>query len=137
MARIELFPFRYRDPLTRRWVRARYKASIDDIARHHAEWEVIGPAEVRTPIGGWFSPYRNLVTHAELRRIEEPPVQMNPHLAEPPAIDGAECFLAGLFLRRYVTYCARRKRYAHMQGAARLHREIVEAWNGIAHSTPT
>jgi hypothetical protein len=30
-----------------------------------------------------------------------------------------------LFLRRYVTYCARRRRYAQMQGAARLHRKIA------------
>jgi len=29
-----------------------------------------------------------------------------------------------LFLRRYVTYCARRRRYAQMQGAAQLHAEL-------------
>ena len=117
-------------------MRARYKASIDDIALHHAEWEVTGPAEVRIPIRGWFSPYRNLIAHAELRRIEEPPLQMNPHLAKPPAIDGTESFLAGLFLRRYVTYCARRKRYAQLQGAARLHREIASAHGGIRDNSP-
>jgi len=29
-----------------------------------------------------------------------------------------------MFLRRYVTYCARRRRFAQMEGAARLRREI-------------
>ena len=36
------------------------------------------------------------------------------------AVDGLEAFLVKVFLRRYVTYCARRKLYAQMQGAARL-----------------
>jgi len=31
-----------------------------------------------------------------------------------------ERFLLFVFLRRYVTYCARRRRYAAMEGAARL-----------------
>jgi hypothetical protein len=34
---------------------------------------------------------------------------------------------AGLFLRRYITYYARRKRYAATQGAAVLHREVADA----------
>jgi hypothetical protein len=45
---------------------------------------------------------------------------MQPHLAEPPTIDELEAFMTMLFLRRYVTYWTRRKRYAQMQGAARL-----------------
>jgi len=36
-----------------------------------------------------------------------------------------EYFLKALFLRRYVTYCARRQRYAQMEGAARLLSEIA------------
>ena len=55
--------------------------------------------------------------------FERPP-QINPHLERPPAIDSVECFLTTLFLRRYVTYCARRRYYAQMQGAARLLSEI-------------
>jgi hypothetical protein len=43
---------------------------------------------------------------------------------KPPAIDRIECFLLAVFLRRYITYCARRRRFAQMEGAARLHREI-------------
>ena len=35
-----LYPFRYRSPLTGRWINARYKATREDIAADHAEWEV-------------------------------------------------------------------------------------------------
>jgi hypothetical protein len=132
MPRVELFAFRYRDPRTGRWLRARYKATLDDIARRHAEWGVTGPAEIRTPIGRWFNPYQKLVTHAELQRLEEPPLTMNPHHDRPPGIDQVECAMVALFLRRYVTFCARRKRYAEMQGAAKLHREIIETWRVVA-----
>ena len=43
MPRLELFPFRYRDRLTGKWVRARYVAERHEIARRYAEWEIIGP----------------------------------------------------------------------------------------------
>jgi len=59
------------------------------------------------------------VPHAELVGMEELPPEMQPQLAEPPRWD-SEAFLAGLFLRRYVTFCARQRRYAQMNGAARL-----------------
>ena len=50
--------------------------------------------------------------------------EFQPHLAEPPAIDATEIGLLRLFLRRYVTYCARRRRYASMNGAVRLFAEL-------------
>ena len=123
---VELYRFRYRDPLTGRWVKARYKATPKEIAARHTEWEITGPAEIRTPIGGAFDPYR-VVPHAQLKRLEEPvpQIQINPHLERPPAIEASECFLVVLFLRRYATYCARRRRYAQMYGAARLHDELI------------
>jgi len=37
-----------------------------------------------------------------------------------------------LFLRRYVTYCARRQRYAQMQGATRLLIELIQVLTGEA-----
>ena len=95
MPRVECFPFRFRDPVTGKWVRARY-----------------------------FSPWR-VTPHAEVMRMFEPPLQINPHLAKPPAMDAPELFLAALFLRRYITYCARRRHLAEMQGAARLLEELV------------
>ena len=43
----------------------------------------------------------------------------------PPAIDATERFLLRLFLRRYITWCARRRRFAAMNGAARLFEQVV------------
>jgi ABC-type dipeptide/oligopeptide/nickel transport system permease subunit len=53
-------------------------------------------------------------------------------LERPPTIDAAECFLTSLFLRRYIAYCARQRRYAHMHGAGRLFREITVAFDALA-----
>jgi hypothetical protein len=127
---VELFPFRYLDPMTGRWVKARYKATQDEIAARHAEWEITGPAEVRSPIGRSFHPYP-VVAHAELIRLLEPVPQVNPHLARPPSLDRTECWLVSLLLRRYATYCARSGRYAQMQGAARLHDEVVATMQAL------
>src|SRR4051812_40213922 len=53
-------------------------------------------------------------------RMHELPPEMQPRLAKPPTMDEAEALLVALFLRRYVTYCARQRRYSQMNGAARL-----------------
>jgi hypothetical protein len=53
-----LYPFRARDPLTGKWYRARYKAERQEIAARYGEWEIIGPAEIRHPVGEAFSPWR-------------------------------------------------------------------------------
>jgi len=63
---------------------------------------------------------------------ENPPEDDPPPVEEPPvedlsALDRLERFLVLVFLRRYVTYCARRRRYAAMNGAARLHAKLVSA----------
>ena len=60
-----------------------------------------------------FNPYR-VVQYPEVKRLQEPAPRVNPHLDRPPAIDAAECFLIGVFLRRYVSYCGRRRRFAQM-----------------------
>jgi hypothetical protein len=87
----------------------------------HAEWEIAGPAEVRLPIRGSFHPYC-AVPHVDVKRLEEPAPQINPHLERPSTLDAVEYFLTSLFLQRYVTYCARHRRYAQTQGApARRH----------------
>ncbi len=114
-----LYPFRFRDPLTGKWVRARYKASRSDLEKRYAEWEITGPGEMRHDVGGSFNPHRKLIAHDELKRVSEPPLELHPNL------DGAELSLVRLFLRRYVTYCARRGRYAQMNGAANLLKEIA------------
>ena len=56
----EVFPFRYRDPRTGKWVKARYKATPDEIAARYTEWELIGPGEVRRPSTGYFNPMRRV-----------------------------------------------------------------------------
>ena len=44
--RLELFPFRHRDPVTGTRVRARYHAELHAIAKRHVEYENIGPPEI-------------------------------------------------------------------------------------------
>src|SRR5262245_23884730 len=97
--RFELFPFRFRDPRTGRWVRARYRATLAEIKARYREWEIDGPAEVRAGM-----PVQMFQAH--LPRMDDKPLELQPHLAMPPAIDATERFLLRLFLRRYVT-CAR------------------------------
>jgi hypothetical protein len=45
MARLELFPFRFRDPRTGKWIRARYLAELPEIQRRYSERELT--AEIR------------------------------------------------------------------------------------------
>jgi len=106
--------------------RARHVAECHEIAAQHTEWEIIGPPEIRDVNGHarHFHPYR-MIEHTELMRLQEPQPQINPHLEQPPAIDAAERFLVSVFLGRYVTYCARRRRLAQMQGAVGLYSEIA------------
>ena len=137
--RLELFPFRCRDALTGKWKRARYVAERHVIAERYAEFEIIGPPEIREidPDVRMHNP--------ELQRLrvaprpkkdppdEEPPIDdpppQEPPVDDPPGedpaeLDGLERFLLLVFLRRYVTYCARRRRFAAMNGAARLFAEL-------------
>jgi hypothetical protein len=124
--RLELYPFRYRDPATGKWVRARYRATQQEIARRYAEHEITGPPEIREIGEGarYFNPHFKLTTNTELRRYSDLPPELQPHLATPPGIDAVEATLVRVFLRRYVTYCARRRRFAAMNGAARLFAEV-------------
>src|SRR4051812_7654951 len=131
MGRVELFVFRFRDPVTGRWVRARYRAARDEIEQRYVEYEIIGPAEVRDgdAHAPRFTPHGKRAPDAAPPRAipvraDHPVAEFQPHLAQPPAIDSTEIALLQLFLRRYVTYCARRRRYASMNGAARLFAEL-------------
>ena len=54
--KIELYSFRYYDPLRRRWVRARYRARISEIAARYAEYRVEGSPEIRSGSSGQFDP---------------------------------------------------------------------------------
>jgi len=121
---LTLFPFRYRDPATGKWIRARYKATVEEIAQRHAQWEIAGPPESRSGNAAMFRPHYRVVAHAELKRLEDVAPMLDPNRALPPAIDTLEADLVRVFLRRYVRFCARTRRYAAMQGAARLYAEL-------------
>ena len=47
MATLALYPFRYRDTLSGKWVRARHKMQVPELQRHYADWEIIGAPEIR------------------------------------------------------------------------------------------
>jgi hypothetical protein len=87
-----------------------------NLTARYTEWEITGPAEVREidPAALPFTPHLQSPLDAALRRYSERPPELR------PAIDAAEAFLLTVFLRRYVTNCARRRRFAAMNGAARL-----------------
>ena len=54
-----LYEFRYRCRLRKRWVKARYRATVEEICERYVEWETIGEPEVRQsdPNAGYFSPW--------------------------------------------------------------------------------
>ena len=86
--RLGLLHFRYRDARTGKWIRARYRADWDEIAARYADWEIIGPAEIRDvePGARYFTPHKSPLD-AALRRYAERPPELQ------PAIDAAEAFL--------------------------------------------
>jgi hypothetical protein len=55
---IVLFRFRFRDPVSGKWTRARYAAERAQIAARYAEWETVGAPEIRQRTGAAFSPWR-------------------------------------------------------------------------------
>jgi hypothetical protein len=59
--RLLLYAFRYKSPVTGKWVKARYVAELHEIReRHGDEFELIGEPEVREVRDAWmsFNPYR-------------------------------------------------------------------------------
>ena len=61
-----------------------------------------------------FNPY----TARRAATLTVSDIALQPHRERPPAIDRLERCLVARFLRRYITYRARRGRYAAMRGAA-------------------
>ena len=54
-----LYPFRFRDPVSGKWVRARYVAERSKIAERHVVWEIVGQPEYRRPLSAMFNPLRS------------------------------------------------------------------------------
>ena len=83
-------------------------------ARHDDSFKPSETADGRDDHARGFSPFR-LVTAAELAHAAH---DRAPDMA--PELYASERELAALFLRRLVTYYARRRRFAEMGGAAAL-----------------
>ena len=45
MPTLQLYPFRFRDPLTGKWVCARHRMQVPALQRQYAEWELTGAPE--------------------------------------------------------------------------------------------
>jgi len=133
MARLELFLFRYRDACTGKWTLARYRAERHEIAARYAEFELIGEPEIREIDRDWqlFSPHGDAAQPTgPASQSAAPDRDLSwsiPPVVDPQSLRGSERLLLLLFLRRYVTYCARRRQFAAMSGAARLHAAILAA----------
>jgi len=112
---IKLYPFRFRHPVTGKWARARYKAERDVIAERYAVWEITGPPEERESVDNpaYFNPGG-----------PRPVVPPSGELDCAPALSETERHLVLLFLRRYITWSTRRRRFAVMREAARLYRRV-------------
>jgi hypothetical protein len=103
-----LYPFRFLDPVRRRWISARYVAELNVIAVRYAQWEIARPPEILSgaPVV-MFSPWSKLVPRPVAHRPpdEEPPPDHGPTpdpppVEQPPPIeDQLERFLVLLFLR--------------------------------------
>jgi hypothetical protein len=92
---LRLYSFKYRDPVSGSWIKARYKATIEDIRARYAEWMIAGEPEIRGNVpSASFNPY----TAPRAKRRGEPSAIMQPQRQRPPAIDAMEVFLVSSFL---------------------------------------
>jgi len=62
--RLELFPFRFLDPVIGKWKRARNLAELHEIKARYQQPEIIGPPEIRDvdPHSRYFAPHRTPLT---------------------------------------------------------------------------
>ena len=136
-----LYPFRFFDPVRKRWIRARYVAERHVIESNYAKWEIIGPPEILLrgdPARDSFNPFRRPAAHSP--PVEDPPPDHGPTpdpppVEPPPPEDELERFLVLLFLRRYVRWCARTLRYASMGQAINLYRVIAAGERAVSRPT--
>jgi len=80
---VALYPFRFIDPASGKWVQARDKASLADIAARHERWQVTGDAELRKGEGDTFKPWNALPWRTG-------PLPSDPEPDLNPEIDDAE-----------------------------------------------
>lgn len=108
------------------WTKARYKASVENIRARYTDWDLLGEPELRGSTPASFSPFASRRLRSRVVEQQEQRLELHPQRQRPSGVDRTEAFLAQLFLRRYVTYCARKRAYAAMNGAAVLLHEIKQ-----------
>jgi len=105
-------------------------ATRDEIAQRYAEFEITAPAEVRhvEAEARYFNPESgpalNRASAQVAAAVKSSAADSALPVEEPIAIDDLERFLLLVFLRRYVTQCARSRQFAAMQGAAQLYASV-------------
>ena len=70
------YPFRFIDPVTGKWMRARYVAERHVIAARYDRWEITGPPEVRLRRGD----QRDREQRRVRRALAETPIKVGPDL---------------------------------------------------------
>jgi hypothetical protein len=53
----EPFPFRYRDAVSGKWVKARYVRERHEIEARYKVWEIVSQPEYRRPLGEMLMPW--------------------------------------------------------------------------------
>src|SRR5438270_2636313 len=86
------YPFRFIDPVTGKWMRARYVAERHVIAERYTQREIIGPPEIRSGSATMFSPCVKSAPAGHLPPAEEPrpnhgPMPDPPCVEQPPPVD--------------------------------------------------
>src|SRR6478735_3197020 len=74
----KLYAFRFRDPVTRKWVRARYRATPDDIARRYDDARIEGDGVVPANVSAGFDPFRTAAAAESRDAAVEPALQLDP-----------------------------------------------------------
>ena len=72
MPTLELYPFRFRDPRTAKWICARHKLQVPELQRRYAEWEITGAPEIRYVTPGSVEPFNPFRPPASARAIIAP-----------------------------------------------------------------
>ena len=90
---------------------------LHSFALHNRRFSV----SAKALLARYFAAKFNAMMNAEMRRFRERPPELQ------PAIDALEVSLVRVFLRRYTTYCARRRRFGAMNGAARLYAAVCRS----------
>ena len=94
-----VYPFRYRDAGTKKWVLARYMATEAEMAATYKAWEIVGPGEKREPMGyGYFTPYAVHLVAPRARPLGQRFLELGPHRRKRPGIDARERQLVGVIL---------------------------------------